>query len=117
MTIDKDELKDKVVQLFAEAEKKEAISPTITVNGNGNMVSGGSIVINQTVPQQAIAKRDSEWRSYRYRHNHAVAKQFNLYPQMRAFIMENFGVHSQRDLTDHELNQVYRRMAAWKQAP
>lgn len=65
---------------------------------------------------KSAPKKNTEWRSQRYRHNHVVAKKHNLYPNMRNYMMEKFGVESQRDLDNDELDQLYRRMAAWKRS-
>lgn len=61
-------------------------------------------------------KKDPNWRKKRYSHNHTVAKKYGFTDRMRAYMLDKFGVTSQRDLDNDELDQLYRRMAAWKRA-
>lgn len=192
----KKELKDKVVNLFRETEKKS--DAAISVTGNRNIVSGRDTIINtEKIVNKVVAKveqgdqhitekqasvlynlvheivnleknikkrpnsynvvwgslnkhigvtqyklipyddfekaekylrkwigrvnsaasapkKNPNWRQQRYAHNHTVAKKYNLNDKMRSYMMEKFGVESQKDLDNDELDQLYRRMAAWK---
>jgi hypothetical protein len=63
---------------------------------------------------KSAPKKNGNWRNQRYRHNHAVAKKYDLYDKMRAYMLDKFDAQSQRDLDNTELDQLYRRMAAWK---
>lgn len=75
---------------------------TYTVGAGGNQE-----ITNATVKPEELT---TEERARIYRQCHAMAKQYDIYQEMRSEMRTTWGATSMRDLADDELQSLYKFM-------
>lgn len=60
--------------------------------------------------------KDGNWRNRKFSYIFANVKQLDADAILRAQLLERYGSESMKDLTDDELEAVYRLVAGWKKA-
>ena len=58
--------------------------------------------------------KDANWRNRKYSYIFTNAKQLGAYAALRARLHERYGSESMKDLSDDDLEAVYRLVAEWK---
>ena len=95
----------------------------ITINiGNATTVSIARDVGQSTIVSGGKeCKMTLEERSRHYRVCHAIAKQLDLYPEMRRYMLQQWQEESMRRLSDHALamlldymQEFERRASGWR---
>ena len=87
-------------------EKKEQSSVIIKNIANLNIY----FISNTNKISHTYVKMDDCERARHYRICHAIAKQYDLYPEMRGFMREQWQKSSMRELEDQELQTLLTYM-------
>lgn len=63
---------------------------------------------------KSASKKDPNWRNSRYRYIHAAAKEIGRQDDLPKLLAERYSGRSLKELSDLELEAVYRSIASWK---
>lgn len=63
---------------------------------------------------KSAPKKDPNWRNSRYRYIHAAAKEIGRQDDLPKLLAERYSGRSLKELSDLELEAVYRSIASWK---
>lgn len=63
---------------------------------------------------KSAPKKDPDWRNSRYRYIHAAAKEIGRQDDLPQLLANRYSGRSLKDLSDLELEAVYRTVAEWK---